>query len=241
MSSPFWCAEPRDVVSVEGPDALTYLQSQLSQDLRDLDVGASTYSLVLQPAGKVEVLVRVLRSGAESFVLDTDLGAGEALLARLARFKIRVKAELAPLDWSCIAVRGASAVEAPEGVWMVTAWRGDVDLLGPAVMPPAGIREGTDAELLAARVEAVWPVAGVDYEVGAAIPASLGVTAEAVSFTKGCYPGQELVERMDSRGAQAPRSLQVIDVPPGTAPGDEVGGATVTTVSRTRAIALTHR
>ena len=41
-----------------------------------------------------------------------------------------------------------------------------------------------------------------------------------VSFTKGCYPGQELVERMDSRGAAAPRLLQVVEVPAGTRAGD---------------------
>ena len=241
MSSTFWCVWPRDVVSAVGPDALTYLQSQVSQDLRGLAVGASAYSLVLQPNGKVEALVRILRTGDETFVLDTDPGAGEALLARLNRFKIRVKVELAALDWQCVAVRGVSEVEATDGVWQVAAWRSDVDLLGPAVTGPAGIREGSSEELLAARIEAAWPVAGVDYEVGAAIPASLGVTAESVSFTKGCYPGQELVERMDSRGADAPRALQTIDVPEGAAPGADIDGATVTSVSGTRAIALVRR
>lgn len=265
MDSPFWCAQPRDVVSAAGPDALTYLQSQLSQDLRALAVGASAYSLVLQPAGKVDVLLRVLRTADETFVLDTDPGAGEALLARLARFKIRVQVELTPLDWQCIAVRALAgpaalaavdgswavpaehrdgAVRVGPGTWGVPAWRGgggSIDLLGPSVAPPAGVREGSADELLAARIEAAWPVAGVDYEVGAAIPASLGVTAEAVSFTKGCYPGQELVERMDSRGAEAPRSLRTIDVPAGTQPGATVEGMLVTSVAGTRAIALVHR
>ncbi len=46
------------------------------------------------------------------------------------------------------------------------------------------------------------------------IPASLGeVVRVAVSFTKGCYPGQELVERMDSRGSSAPQVLRRVDVP----------------------------
>ena len=53
----FWCEYPRDVVQVVGPDAATYLQSQLSQDLRPLQVGESTWSFVLQPTGKVEVLL----------------------------------------------------------------------------------------------------------------------------------------------------------------------------------------
>jgi folate-binding Fe-S cluster repair protein YgfZ len=67
-----------------------------------------------------------------------------------------------------------------------------------------------------------------------------------VSFTKGCYPGQELVERMDSRAAEAPRSLRRLAVAEGTAPGDpvldgdEVVGV-VTSVSGTAAIASVKR
>lgn len=252
MTEPFWIDDPRAFVLAEGPDALTYLQSQVSQDLARLAVAGSMYSLVLEPAGKVVALVRVTRTGEESFVLDADPVVAEPLLARLSRFKIRVKAELTLADWASVAVRGAGAAAAAgvggEGTWVVPAWRGDgtaVDLIGPAPVAPSGVREGTHDELLAARIEAAWPVAGIDYEIGGAIPAALGVNAEAVSFTKGCYPGQELVERMDSRGAQAPRTLRTVDVPAGTAPGDEVDvddtTARVTSVAGTRALALLHR
>ena len=58
----FWCEYPRDVVQVSGPDAATYLQSQLSNDLRSLAVGSSLWSFVLQPTGKVDVLLRVWRT-----------------------------------------------------------------------------------------------------------------------------------------------------------------------------------
>ena len=71
------------------------------------------------------------------------------------------------------------------------------------------MREGTAAELEAARVADGWPAMGVEIEPGETIPAETGVVAVAVDFRKGCYPGQELVERMDSRGATAPRSLRV--------------------------------
>ena len=63
---------------------------------------------------------------------------------------------------------------------------------------------------------------GTDIEPGSTIPATTGVVPLAVSFTKGCYPGQELVERMDSRGADAPRSLRIVaaaDVPDDPEPG----------------------
>ena len=63
---------------------------------------------------------------------------------------------------------------------------------------------------------------GTEIIPGETIPAETGVTAVAVNFTKGCYPGQELVERMDSRGATPPRQLRVLDVGPGVAVGDPI-------------------
>ena len=200
----FWCEYPRDVIQVHGPDAASYLQSQLSQDLRPVAVGDSVWSMVLQPTGKVDVLLRVFRTGDETFVLDTDAGYGDELIARLNRFKIRVKVDITILDWTCIAVRGD--VQPPEGA--VVAWGDGYDLLGPAPLPPEGVEHGDAAQLLAARVDAVWPQMGTEIVPGETIPAETGITDVAVSYTKGCYPGQELVERMDSRGAAPPRRLQ---------------------------------
>ncbi|MEL6891836.1 MAG: hypothetical protein AAFP84_09580 [Actinomycetota bacterium] len=72
------------------------------------------------------------------------------------------------------------------------------------------------------RVAAGWPRLGAEIVPGETIPATTGVVPVAVSFTKGCYPGQELVERMDSRGADAPRRLRVIDADASTTVGEPV-------------------
>jgi tRNA-modifying protein YgfZ len=77
-------------------------------------------------------------------------------------------------------------------------------------------------ELEAARVCAGWPRMGSEIVVGETIPAETGLTAIAVNFSKGCYPGQELVERMDSRGAAAPRSLRLLSVDRATVVGDPI-------------------
>lgn len=173
---------PHDTVVVSGPDAATYLHSQLSQDLRPLAVGAEVWSFVLQPTGRIDALVLVRRTAEESFELRVDLGFGEALVARLNRFRIRVKAE--------VSMTGSQA--------------------------------GDPAAFHIARVAAGWPALAAEI-TEASIPAEFpGVVARAVSFTKGCYPGQELVERMDSRAAQAPRHLERIDVGTGAAVGDPV-------------------
>jgi folate-binding protein YgfZ len=241
----FWTEYPRDVATVVGPDASSYLQSQVSNDLRTMNVGDSCWAFLLQPAGKVDVLMRVWRRGDDEFVVDTDAGAGDVMIARLNRFKIRVKAEITTVPWTCIAVRGGGppSTALPAGL---VAWGEGVDLLGPEVVAPDGVRQGSADDLLAARIDAVWPAMFSEITPGETIPAETGITATAVSFTKGCYPGQELVERMDSRGSSAPRLLQRVIVPTGT----EVGGGyvmngaevgVITSVFDTAALALVKR
>ncbi|MGD9702436.1 MAG: folate-binding protein YgfZ [Acidimicrobiia bacterium] len=223
----FWAEYPRDVVMVEGVDALSYLHSQVSQDLQPLAVGASAWTLLLEPTGKVDVLARVLRSGDTAYVLDVDAGSGDMLIARLMRFKIRVKAEVSVIPWSCIAVRGieaGSVAPSAGGIAVVTWWSDPsigVDLLGPAPQPPAGVRPGTAEELERERIAAAWPAMGSEI-TEATIPGETGLADVAVSFTKGCYPGQELVERMDSRGAGAPRRLVALTVADGAHAGDPI-------------------
>jgi folate-binding protein YgfZ len=252
--SAFWCEIPRDVVMVQGEDAQSYLHGQLSQDLRELAVGQSAYTLVLDPTGKVVCLARVLRSGDTAYVLDTDAGFGEVLTARLNRFKIRVKAEITDIPWRCLALRSTGddsvALAAGGGAVALPAWWGDgsaIDLLGPAPQAPTEIPEATPEQYQAARIAAQWPAMGSEIVPGETIPATLGeVVRQAVSFTKGCYPGQELVERMDSRGASAPVVLRRVAVSEGTAAGDPVvvDGETVghvTSASGTAALALVKR
>src|SRR5688572_32070787 len=81
---------PRDVLRVGGPDAVSFLQGQVSQDVLALDVGGSAWSFLLQPQGKVDALVRLTRTAEDEVVADVDAGYGDAVAARLNRFKLRV-------------------------------------------------------------------------------------------------------------------------------------------------------
>lgn len=210
----------RDVVRASGPDALAFLQGQLSQDLAAMGDGTSAESLVLQPAGKVDALVRVTRRAADEWLLDVDGGFGEAVAARLGRFKLRTRCDLEVLDgWRCLAVRGAPASEvdlAAAGAAVVAPvdWPGlwGADLLGPDVAVPPGVRRCTSRDAWEAlRIEAGVPRMGAELDERT-IPAEAGVVPRAVSFTKGCYVGQELVARIDSRGGNVPRHLRGIVV-----------------------------
>src|SRR5437867_9704186 len=217
---------PRDFVRVSGPDALEFLDGQLSQDLQAPAVGVSTLALLLQPQGKVVALVRGARTGDDEYLLDTDAGWGEAVTERLNRFKLRVKCDIEPADGHCIALRGpglAGRWYAEVGTYAAELdWPGlmAVDLIGPDPSQPEFASEcGLDA-YEAVRVEAGVPVTGRELDERT-IPQEAGpwLIEKSVSFTKGCYTGQELVARVDSRGGNVPRRLRglVVDgdvVPP---------------------------
>ena len=89
-----WVGVDRDIVTVVGADARSYLHGQVSQDIQSLAVDESRWTLVLAPNGRVDVLARVLAVADDHFELDTEAGYGDVLAARLDRFRIRVKAEL---------------------------------------------------------------------------------------------------------------------------------------------------
>ena len=249
-----WLPLERDVLVVEGPDAFSYLQGQLSQDLTSVAPGSSAESLLLSPQGKMVALVRVSVVAPDRIVIDTASPAGEAVLERLARFRLRVKADLVPVGWHCLALRGPRAEEALAAITRtrhpeLTASFAYPGLAGSDAffdeLPPeaevasaAGVTADPEA-LEAARIEAGVPAMGS--EIGeSTIPHETGVVERTVSFTKGCYTGQELVARIDARGANTPRRLRGVEleagsptVPAGTtiAAGERTLGS-ITSVAR---------
>ena len=219
----------RDVVTVTGPDAGRYLQGQLSQEVVALPDGASTWSLILQPTGKVDAWLRVTRRSDEDYVLDVDEGFGGALVARLNRFLLRTKAEISePRTIAGHAFRAGSGAAAP----IDAADPGGLVLHAQAVGP--GV-VGSDTlaldgsvmvgiapvatELVSAEAMERYRIAHGVPAMGAelttdTIPAEAGqwLIDASVSFTKGCYTGQELVARIDSRGGNVPRPVRLLVV-----------------------------
>lgn len=207
----------RDVIRVAGPEAVTWLHGMLTQDVEGLAAGSSALSLLLQPQGKLVAVLRVTRTADDEVLLDTDAGWGERVVGHLGRFKLRTKADLEPLAWRCVAVRGPQAHDLAEGatrhggtaVAAGADWPGlpGVDLLGPDPAVPDGARRcGPDA-YEAVRIEAGVPAMGREANEST-MPHELGMVDRSVDFTKGCYVGQELVARVQSRGGHAPRFLR---------------------------------
>jgi tRNA-modifying protein YgfZ len=220
----------RAVISVSGPDARSYLQGQISQDLLSLEPGNSVEALVLTPQGKLDAYVRVALVSDDALLLDVEPAYGEATLARLQRFKLRVKATLELATEPMVSLRGpnSESLIAPgrhdEAFAHVVAWPGfgGVDLVGAGAVLPAGVDLGDPAALEVARIAAGWPRMGREL-TEATIAAAAGIVERTVSFTKGCYTGQELVARLDSRGNRVPLRLEgfVAASPGGELPDDE--------------------
>ncbi|MGH9207201.1 MAG: hypothetical protein ACRD1G_11670, partial [Acidimicrobiales bacterium] len=78
----------KDVLRVSGPEALVWLQGQLSQDVESLPPGGSSESLLLSPKGKIDAYLRVTRLLGDALLLDVQGGWGAAVHERLARFKL---------------------------------------------------------------------------------------------------------------------------------------------------------
>jgi folate-binding protein YgfZ len=207
MTNIVWSDIAKDVIIVQGDDAQTFLHSQLANDIASLGVGASMHSLLLEPTGHVSAIARVVRHEDTVFTLDVDAGFADAVIVRLQRFVLRAKVTMRRSDWVVRAFRGSDAVrEIGSGPGRAVPYWGstdEIDVVGDASLVPI-VGESTEPERVDySRADARWPKLGVDVLVGD-IPGTTGILSVAVSFTKGCYPGQELVERMDSRGTMAP-------------------------------------
>jgi tRNA-modifying protein YgfZ len=213
MTSIVWTDIAREVIIVQGDDVQTFLHSQLANDIASLDVGISIHSLLLEPTGHVSALVRVIRHEDTVFTLDVDAGFADAVIVRLQRFVLRAKVTMRRSDWVVRAFRGPDAAhEIGVGPGRAIPYWGsadEIDVVGDASLVLT-LGEETERERIDySRADARWPKLGVDILVGD-IPGTTGVLSVAVSFTKGCYPGQELVERMDSRGTTAPVVIRAL-------------------------------
>jgi folate-binding protein YgfZ len=209
---PFAAWIERDVIRAHGPDTVPFLQGQLSQDLADMTTDESRWSLLLAPTGKVDAWLRVTRTGDDEVLLDTDAGWGEAVIARLQRFKLRTNCDIEPVDgWRCLAVRGTTVVD-PSARPIVWPGVEGVDLLGADVTPPPDVPMLDEYERL--RIESGVPAMGREL-TESMIPVDAGqwLIDASVSFTKGCYTGQELVARIDSRGGNAPHPVRGLRIP----------------------------
>ncbi len=191
---------PREFVGVRGPDAAAYLQAMVSNDVEALLVGAACEALLLTPKARVIAPLVVLRRGADDFLLLTEVGLGERVRETLMRSWFAAKCEIEPEDHVSTVVFGRA-----EGIPTGDYGEPGVEVLDEDVGTTIG-----DAELERMRIRAGTPrfAHEIDDRI---LPAEAGLEARAISFEKGCYPGQEPVARQHYRG-RVNRSLRVLEI-----------------------------
>ena len=189
-----------------GPDAASYLQRMLSNDVEALLPGDSCEALLLTAKARVIATTTVWRRGVEDFLLLTEPDLAAALLDELRRFRFAAKVDLEPEMHRSTLVLGG---DPPAGAianadYGVPAY----ELLDANAPEGAASIEGNALELL--RIEARTPRMGREID-DRVLPAEAGLDERAISFTKGCYPGQEPVARLHYRG-HANRGLRVLEI-----------------------------
>jgi tRNA-modifying protein YgfZ len=239
----------RGKLLVSGGEAAEYLQGQLTNDVEAIEPGEGAYAALLDRKGHMQGDMRVLRPGeGPDLLLDTEPEALEAVRRHLGMYKVGRDADVVDVtaERAIVSLVGPRAVEVAGSAALPENACEEVTIAGTPVLA-VGTAEGidlifdaearervTDALLAAGaaevsreaveilRVEAGRPRFGA--EMGTAtMPAEAGIVEQAVSFTKGCYIGQETVARLHYKG-KPNRHLRGLKLSgtQGAKPGDPV-------------------
>jgi tRNA-modifying protein YgfZ len=193
---------------VRGGEAAEFLQGQVSNDVESLAPGTGCYAVILNHKGKLRTDLRVLR-GQDFFWLDTE-PIGHAVVAHM----LRTYAVGRDVGWddvsaarALVSVVGPAArglFEGPEHAFeerdgrMYVATALGVDVIGePGLELDFDTVSEEAVECL--RIESGRPRLGFDMDAET-MPQEAGINERAISFTKGCYVGQETVARLHYRG-----------------------------------------
>jgi folate-binding protein YgfZ len=196
----------RAFVGVRGRDAEKLLQSLVSNDVEAVEPGGSCLAFVLTPKGRPVADLRVWREAQDAFVLEAEPELQDALAAIVRRYRLAARAEIADDRDRLASISVLGPLDAAPGVLVADGPLGHEVLGTPEAVAAvwrtlvaAGYRPiGSDAFEIA-RVEAGVPRFGAEID-DSVLPAETGLVGQTVSFTKGCYVGQEPVARLHYRG-----------------------------------------
>ena len=194
----------RGRIRLGGSEAAEFLQGQVTNDVESLQPGQGCYAALLNHKGKIRLDMRILR-GPDWIWIDTEPGADGVLLKTIETYSLGRDVTWESADDRIVSVLGDveldmvppaeehSWVEGERGIYVRTY--AGIDVIGHD--PPSPDATEEDAECV--RIEAGIPRYGLDMD-GDTIPQEAGINDRAVSFTKGCYVGQETVARLFYKG-----------------------------------------
>jgi tRNA-modifying protein YgfZ len=207
----------RGVLSVRGADSEKLLQGLVTNDLASLAEGEARYAGLLSPQGKILFDFFVVRHG-DGYLLDVAREKTSDLAKRLSIYKLRADVSITDVSdsFNVVAVWGADSKKLAEG-------RGisfldprhqaiGLRLLSGEVGADAQVDSNDDAhhDYDVLRVQIGIPEGGKDFEFGDTYPHEANFDLlNGVSFTKGCYVGQEVVSRMQNKTVVRKRAIKI--------------------------------
>jgi folate-binding protein YgfZ len=245
----------RGVVRVTGADAEKLLQGIVSNDMELLASQPAIHAALLTPQGKILFDFFVVRAG-DGFLLEVARDKAADLAKRLSLYKLRARAEIQDVSegyrvsalWGHSAPRGsgetAGTVSFPDprlpalGSRILAETR-----LAQTTLAATDVRDASPEDYRAHRIALGVPEGGKDYVLGDTFPHEADLDQlGGVSFSKGCFVGQEVVSRMQNRGSARKRVVPIEGEGP-LASGAEVKAGTavigtVGSVSGRSALAL---
>ena len=212
----------RAVLALAGADRVAFLQGLVSNDVTEAAAGRAVWAALLTPQGKWLADFFIL-AAPDRLLLDVDAAQAEDLLRRLARYRLRAAVTLsACLDWAVYAAwdgpppdRPSTAIAAPDPRLSQAGWR----ILSPDPLPTTTDSADWDRHRLALGL----PDGARDLEADKSVLLEAGFDElHGVSWTKGCYMGQELTARTRYRGLVKRRLVPVTVAGPAPAPGTPI-------------------
>lgn len=236
-SANFVIQSERELVRVSGADRLTFLQSKLTANTKRWRTTGGSYAIGVNINGKVLFDAHCFARADGTVWMSFAPGFAAKTVEFLDRYVIMedVVFENISEAWTCISVFGpeahAAVGGAPDGYHLAEwsedercqicspqTWlpEGGAVIFAPIAALPevagrlerAGARKMTEAQLATAQVAAGVPVIGRDVSVDETIPLEAGLWT-GVDFNKGCYLGQEVIERLFSRGSPNKRLMRI--------------------------------
>ncbi|HET6389161.1 folate-binding protein [Hyphomicrobium sp.] len=242
----------RGVVSITGRDSEKLLQSLVTNDIEGLGEGEARYAALLSPQGKILFDFFVTRQG-ESYFLDVSAESVGNFIKRLTFYKLRSDVIISDVSASfeLYAIWGDPADAFPVD-WVMRFSDPRHSVLGVRLMAKARSSSSAFAdaesetalrEYDALRISLGVPEGGRDYKFGDAYPHEADFDLfNGVSFSKGCYVGQEIVARMQNKTVVRKRAVKISGAAPLTSDTDvllgEVSIGRVGTVAGADAIAM---
>lgn len=219
----FWW-KPAAWLKVTGGDAANFLQGQFTNELRGASSNGAVYGLWLNVKGKVVADSFVLNGAtADTFWVGSYFSLAGVIRERLEGFVIAddVVVEDFTAAWSGVTIMGegswAALLAEPRGGFVLRGRRGTTESAEWAFPENqreavraqlAGLTELSADEMARRRIEAGVPAVPEDLGLGD-LPNEGGLETEAISYTKGCYLGQEVMARLKSMGQVRRRLLRV--------------------------------